>query len=164
MYPTFDSPPPRKRPRWIWPVVAVVAVVLLLCCGVFGLTGALGGSEDNATGEIVPAESSGETQTASPTQRADGKIRDEGWRIDSLKFGDDTQFPTVVAKITNESSSSDVSVFTISALEGNTVVATFNGSASEIQKGESTTVTFYGDNAEGWDPNKKYTLRFESGL
>lgn len=169
MHPNFDrpAPQPRKRPGWIWPV-AIIGVILFICCGGFGLLSVFASATDSPDTAVVGTDTSaaptspGEAQPSS--QPKDGKPRADGWRLDNINFANDYEIPSATARVTNESASSDTAIFEITLLKGEQPVATFTGSANGIQKGKTTTVKFVGDNIGGWTPGEKYTLQFEKSL
>lgn len=159
----FGPPvPKRKSKTWLW-VLLAAGLVLVLCGGGCGVLAIAAGSSDDATGVIS------DTATASPaeaktSQAADGKARDGGWRMDSIKFTNEIDIPQATARITNESADSTTAIFEISLLEGDKLVATFMGSANGVEKGKTTTVKFLGENVDGWSASKKYTLQFTKSL
>jgi hypothetical protein len=167
-------PPPaeqRKR-RWLLPTaVGVGAFLLGLFIGVAGGSGdeptTAAPTEPAATVTVTPAAPAEPPATeAPPTEEApaDDALSDEGWTLTNLDVSDDGfgNF-SAVGRVTNETGQAvEGTVFSLSALAADGgVVATMDGSASNVDDGETVTVEFISSDAyQDGDWTYEFTVAF----
>jgi hypothetical protein len=171
--PQPPTPEPKRR-RWVVPtVVGVLAFFAGVGVGVAG-----GGSDETTTAAPTePTATVTVTATAAPAEpteppaeeappteeaQADDSLSDEGWTLTNLDVRDDGLGDfSAVGRVTNETGSAvEGAIFALSVLDSNGgVVATMDGSVSNVDDGETVTAEFIGvDDYQEGDWTYEFTV------
>lgn len=153
-----------KRPIF-WILVIVVIVIIAI---IAGNSGGSGNNSANAPSTGAPqssaAPSSGVGATTSPAapKASDDPFSDGGWKISDIQVQPGQFGTSVTGRVTNQTNATKTGVFTLTIFSNGQRIADVQGSANNVEAGQTSTVTFIGttQNLPG-DPST-YTYEFQS--
>lgn len=165
---------PAKKPIfkkwWFWVGIIVLIVIIASAAG--------GGGDSNESSPAAttapqaqqsdPASTGGaETSAAEPAPTteaapADDPLADGDWAASDIQI-ENSQFGTsMTARVTNTGSDSLSGLFTITVFDqGGARIANFQGSASDVEPGSASTVTFIGTTETLEGDASTYSYEFE---
>lgn len=145
--------PLLKRPVfWIAAIVVVFLLIAISQCG-----------HDDAPVSASPS-TGGPASGSSSAPAADDPLSDGGWGVSDIQIADSQFGTSVTARVTNGRDATRTGLFTLTVFSNGQRIGDFSGSASDVEAGQTSTVTFVGstEHLDG-DPTT-FTYEFQNDL
>lgn len=150
-----------KRPIfWILVIIVIVIIAAASSCN--------GGN--SPTSNAAPSTGSPQSSSAAPSSSSaspavpstDDPFLDGGWKISDIQVQPGQFGTSISGRVTNQTNATKTGVFTLTIFSNGKRIADVQGSANDVEAGQTATVTFIGttQNLPG-DP-ATYTYDFQS--
>lgn len=152
----------RRKPIykrwWFWLAIAIVAIII---------AGAISGGGDGSTntGQTGSTQATQPSAGTDPTTPADDYLTDNDWTASDIQ-AKTTQFGTsFTATITNKAKQTRTGLFTLTVYgPDGTRITNVSGSASDVEAGQSATVTFIASTDQLPGDPATWTYRLQTDL